>query len=108
MLYSGRMTIKIEDIIFWILIFAIIGIALWLLSGSPTEISAIIAVGIFVASSEIMIWKAFFKNNEKTTIKLEKIDKKTSISFEKVKSRFDKIDIKLENIQDQIKNLNRK
>ena len=96
------MEIKLEDIVFWILIFAIIGVALWLLNGSPTEISAIISIAIFVAGSEVMIWKALFKNNERNAVKFEKLDKKTSISFEKVKSRFDKIDLKLESINSQL------
>jgi hypothetical protein len=67
--------IKLEDIIFWILIFAIIGTAIWLLSGSPTDTSAIIAIAVFVAASEILIWKNLFK-----------IEKKTLVGFEKVKS----------------------
>jgi len=52
--------IKIEDIIFWILISAIVAIALWLLSGSPPEIDALITIALFVAASEMLIWRKIF------------------------------------------------
>ena len=52
-----------------------IALALWMLSGSPTNTSAIIALAVFVAGSEIVIWKHLFS-----------IDKKTALGFEKVKS----------------------
>ena len=70
------MEIKLDDIIFWVLIVLIIGVAIWLLLGSPTDTSAIIAVAVFVATSEILLWKAFFKIDKKTSIGFEKIDKK--------------------------------
>lgn len=69
------MKIRIEDIMFWILIALIVGVAIWLLSGSPTDTSAIVAVAVFLAASEILIWKSIFK-----------MDKRTSVGFEKVKS----------------------
>ena len=82
-----QMKIKFEDIIFWLLIAGIIAIALWLLHGSPTEVNAIIAVAIFVATSEILLWKTFFN-----------IDKRTSVSFEKVKNTIDKNHLELKNL----------
>ncbi len=69
------MKIKLEDIMFWILIVLIIGVAIWLLSGSLTDTSAIVAVAVFLTPSEILIWKNIFK-----------MDRKTSVGFEKVKS----------------------
>ena len=96
------MEINLEDIVLWIIILLIISLAVWLMFGSPTDTASIIAIAIFVAGSEILIWKSLFKNNEKIAIKFEKLDKKTSISFEKVKSRFDKVDLKLENINSQL------
>ena len=55
------MKIRIQYIIFWILIALIIGVALWKLVGSPTDTSALISVSLFIAGSEILIWKAIFK-----------------------------------------------
>jgi len=82
MLYLDKM-VKIENIIFWIAILAIIAIALWLLSGSPPETNAIISVALFVAVSELMLWKFLFK-----------IDKKTTVGFVRVKGKLDKINKK--------------
>ena len=86
------MKIKLTNIIFWILILAAVGVAVWLLVGSPTIEQGLLMITIFIATSEILIWKNFFK-----------IDKKTAIGFEKVKSRLDKIDYKLNEIKSLLK-----
>ena len=70
---------EIKNIIFWVLIFLIIATALWLLHGSPAESSALIAVALFVAASELLIWKNLFN-----------IDKKNSIGFIKIKNEINK------------------
>lgn len=83
--------IKIEDIIFWIIIISIIAIALWLLSGSPPESDALITIALFMAASELLVWKKIFS-----------MDKNTAISFVKLKNdmnnRFNNIDNKLNEI----------
>jgi len=84
--------IKIEDIVFWFIILLMVALAIWLISGSPTDTNAIIALTVFVAASELLLWKNLFS-----------IDKKTAISFEKVKSRFDKIDYQLKEIKSLVK-----
>ncbi len=71
--------IKVEDVAFWIIILLIIAIALWLLSGSPPTDSALISVALFVAASEILLWRAMFSN-----------DKRTEIGFIKLKNDLDK------------------
>jgi len=76
--------IKIEDIAFWIIISLIIALAIWLLSGSPTDTSAIIALAVFIAASEILIWKSLFN-----------IDKRTAIGFEKIKNSIENLKIDL-------------
>ena len=84
---------KIEDIAFWIIIILIIALAIWLLSGSPTDTSAIVALAVFVAASEILIWKSLFNMNKKTAIGFEKIkndinslEKEMSQNFNEIKS----------------------
>ncbi len=88
---------KIEDIIFWLIIALIVGVAVWKMIGSPTDTSALIAVSLFVAGSEILIWKAMFN-----------IDKKTSVGFIKIKNELENIKISSDNLNrkiDNIKNL---
>lgn len=87
------MEIKIEDILFWISVAAIIAIALWLLSGSPSEINALISIALFVAASEILLWKAIFS-----------IDKKTSNGFIKIKSDMNNIRKDISNLRIELKN----
>ncbi len=93
--------IKIEDILFWIFIAIIVGTALWLLHGSPPEMSAIITIALGVAGSELLIWKSLFKT-----------DKKTAISFMKIKNEIEKnsliINNKLDNIENKLNNIKRR
>lgn len=77
--------IKIEDIILWIIIALIVTTALWLLTGSPPEIDALISISLFVAASELLIWKKLFS-----------IEKNTEISFMKLKSDINEVKNKLE------------
>ena len=84
--------IKIQDIIFWIIIALIIGLAIWLMSGSPTTESGLISLALFVAASAILLWKAIFK-----------IDKNTSIGFFKVKKELQIIKYRLEHDMESIK-----
>lgn len=84
--------IRIEDIVFWIVILLLIALAIWLIIGSPTDTASIIAIAIFISSSELLLWKTIFK-----------FDKKTALGFEKVKSRFDNIDYKLKEINKKLK-----
>ena len=88
--------IKPLDIIFWILILAAVGMAIWLVIGSPTLETGLLIIVIFIASSEILLWKTLFN-----------IDKKTAIGFERVKNnfniKFNELNTKLENIENLIK-----
>ena len=77
--------IKIQDIIFWIIIALIVGLAIWLMLGSPTIETGLISLALFIAASEILLWKAIFK-----------IDKNASMGFLKVKNELEKINYKLE------------
>ena len=86
------MKLKIEDIVFWILILATVAVILWLLKGSPTLENTVITVGLFILGSELMLWRKYFE-----------VDKNTAVGFVKVKSDLDKINSKLENIEKLIK-----
>ena len=59
---------KFEDILFWVLIALIIGVAIWKLIGSPTDTAALISIALFVAGSEILLWRAVFSIENKTTV----------------------------------------
>ena len=94
--------IKIEDIIFWILISAIVAIALWLLSGSPPEIDALITIALFVAASEMLICRKIFSIEKNTTIgfmrvkhDLDVMRKEMNFQFINLNDRFDNLDSKL-------------
>lgn len=81
------MRIQFIDVVFWFLIAAIIGIALWLLHGSPPVSDALITVALFVATSEVMLWKKLFA-----------LDKKTAVSFAHLKYDLQRIEGKIERI----------
>ena len=88
--------VKTEDIIFWILIVVIVGIAIWLLFGSPSLEAGLISLVLFVAGSELLIWRKIFS-----------VDKNVAISFIKMKNnsdnKYNEINNKLEDIKNLIK-----
>lgn len=86
--------LRIEDIIFWILVLTVIAVAIWLAFGSPDFQSSLLMIIIFVAGSEILLWRALFS-----------LDRKTAVGFERVKSDLDKVDNKLGNIESLIKRI---
>ena len=83
--------IKFEDIMFWIVITGMIGIALWMLSGSPTEVGAIVGIITFAAVSDMLIWRKVFS-----------IDKNTTIGFMKVKHSMEKNHLEIINKLDNM------
>ena len=85
--YEMRKTkLTIEDIVFFIIIGLIVFISLWLLIRSPTFNNAIISIGVFIATTEIFLWRKVFS-----------IDKNTTVGFVKVKSDIDKLRIEMNN-----------
>ena len=83
---------KIKDIIFWLIIAFIIGIALWLLSGSPPEINAIISITLAVAASELILWKELFKTDSKTTMGFIKVKHEIDNFRKEINQRLDNIE----------------
>lgn len=108
LIVCNKMEIKLEDIVFWFLILSIIALAIWMLSGSPTEMNAIIALAIFVAGSQIVVWKTIFKAESKNSINLERMDKKTAISFERMKNHMNNKFLEVNNQLNEIKSLIKK
>lgn len=68
------MAMKIEDIIFWLAILAAIGIMIWKLFGSPTDLATLVSIVSLLFVSELTLWKAIFS-----------VEKKAGIGFMKVK-----------------------
>ena len=94
--------VRVEDIVFWILITSIIGISIWLAFGSPLFESSLIAIMIFVATSEILLWKTLFSFDIKNADRIHTIENKTSLGFEKVRSDIRDVNTKLSNIEKDI------
>lgn len=86
------MKLKLDDIVIWCLLLAIVVILLWLLHGSPTLESALISIGLFFVSSEILLWKKYFE-----------IDKNTAVSFALMKNDLSHIRKKVDGIEDLLK-----
>ena len=96
-----KMKIKIEDVLFWMIIILIIVVAIWKLIGSPTDTATLISIALFIASSEILLWKAIFS-----------IEKKTLLGFVKIKNDLDKqqmnLNFKLDKLNEVTKEILRK
>jgi hypothetical protein len=86
--------IKIEDIILWIIIAAIVAIAVWKIVGSPTDTATLISISLFIVASEILLWKAILAS-----------DKKVTVSFMRIKNDLDNNNNQLNNRLDKIENL---
>ncbi len=73
--YLDKMEIKIEDIIFWIIIIITVSVVIWILHGSPPIENSFPSLIAFIIASEVLLWKAIYK-----------IDKRTSNGFMKIKT----------------------
>ena len=82
---------KIEDIVLLALIIAIAGIAVWLLSGSPPDSDALIALALFVSASELLIWRNMFSLDKKTSLGFMKIKHDMQNGFSEINNKLDKI-----------------
>lgn len=94
---------RLESIVFWILTIFAIGVAIWLAFGSPDFNNSMIMIVIFVASSGILLWRTLFVFDNKNSLKLSEIDKKTSLGFERVKSDFKDVNNKLGNLNKEVR-----
>ena len=98
------MKLKAEDIVFFISIGLALFVLLWLLHGSPMLDNALISIGTFIITSEVLLWRKYFE-----------MDRNMMVGFYKVKNDFDKLNYKLDvelkyikdglvNIENMIKN----
>ena len=91
--------VKLIDILFWLLILAAIAIAIWILSGSPDLTGGLISVMVFVAASEVLLWKSLFSIDKKNAIGFEKV----RYEFKNMRSTIIKIESSLERIEQKLK-----
>ncbi|MBS3079169.1 hypothetical protein J4218_03545 [Candidatus Pacearchaeota archaeon] len=96
--------LKIEDVIFWLIILYIIGIAIWMLHESPMDSSAIISIGLALGSSELFLWRSLYNNNKNNLLRLSEMDKKTAMSFLKLRNEMEKNNIMINNRFDNLEN----
>jgi hypothetical protein len=97
------MKIKPEDVMFWVLILLIVGLAIWKLVGSPTDTASLISFALFVAGSEILIWKALFGIDKKTTVSFIKLKSDMDKRFTQMDNNFEKINTGLISIENKLK-----
>src|SRR3989344_7405741 len=95
--YTDKMAIKIEDIVFWLLILGVIALAIWKLFGSPTDLATIITIASLIAGSEITIWKKIYCT-----------EKKAEVGFIKVRGDLNLIKNDIGYIKKDLNNINNK
>ncbi len=86
------MKVKIEDIIIWVAIAIIIGIALWKLVGSPTDTAALISITLFVAASELALWRKIYHVERKVEVGFMRVKSEIDLLKNDINHRFDKIE----------------
>ena len=72
----------------------VVGIVVWLAFGSPDFETSLLAVAMFVAGSELLLWRFLFG-----------VDKKGAVGFERVKFGFKQVGNKLESMDGKITNI---
>ena len=83
--------VKIENIVFWILIIIIIAIIIWKLFGSPTDLATYLSIFSIMTALIISIWKGIYNLEIKLNNKITRLDRKTSMSFMRLKNDLDNI-----------------
>ena len=96
--------IKIEDIVFWILIALAIAIVVWKLFGSPSDVATLMSFALFIVGSEILLWKALFSIEKKTACGFMKIKYETQSMKKEINSNLNQLNSKLISIENMLKN----
>ena len=89
--------ITIEDIVISITIVIIVGIAIWKLIGSPSDVASLISITLFIATLGLGLWK-----------KIYLVEKKTEVGFMKVKGELNLIKNNLNYIRKDLDSINNK
>jgi len=97
------MKLSFDDYLFWAAILTVIAIILWMLHGSPTLEQAILSVGSMVITSELMLWRKYFATDKKTTISFLKLKHEMDTNFMILRRDIKDINVKLDNIEKLIK-----
>lgn len=87
------MKVKIEDVVFWILIVAVAGIIIWKLFGSPTGTATLISITLFIAMPGLGLWK-----------KIYSVEKRTEFGFMKVKGELNIIKNEIKHLENNMNN----
>ena len=95
--------LTLEDIIFLIAIAIIVGIAIWKLIGSPTDTAALISITLFVAISELALWKKIYGVEKKTEVGFMKVRGKLNLLRNDLNHHLNNISKRLDNLEDLIK-----
>ena len=97
-----------EDIVIWVLIAATLGIIIWKLFGSPSDLAVIITIGLFVIGLITTLTKKIYTVENNLTSSIHKLDEKTSLGFMKVKNEISLMQKDINRRLDDIENLIRK
>ena len=98
------MKIKIEDIIFWTAIIAIIGLIIWKLFGSPTDLATIIAIASLLATGELSLLRKLYNLERKVAVGFMKVSGDINLIRNDIKHHLNYINKRFDNMEKLIKN----
>ena len=101
--YSDKMKIKIEDIIFWIAIIAIIGLIIWKLFGSPTDLATIITIASLLATGELSLLRKIYNIEKKVAVGFAKVGADINLIRNDIKHHLNHINKRFDNLENLIK-----
>ncbi len=94
---------KIEDIIFWIAIIAIIGIIMWKLFGSPTDMATSVSVASLLVMSELALWRELYSIEGKVAVGFVKVRGDINLIRDDIKHHIKYINQRFDNLENLIK-----
>ena len=97
-----RMIIKIEDIIFWVAIVAVIGLIIWKLFGSPTDLATIITVASLLAMGELSLLKKAYSLERKVAVGFTRVSSDMNLIRNDIKHHLNYIRKDLDNINNKL------
>lgn len=101
--YTNKMEIKIEDIIFWIVIIAIIGLIIWKLFGSPTDLATIITIASLLAMGELSLLKKVYNLERKVAVGFTRVSLDMNLIRNDIKHHLNYINKRFDNLENLIK-----